>query len=261
MRAEPWPITCRARSRSRVPPASTRPRGTLLLVTASTAAVVPRFGPAAAAVQVRDGGAVQARGGGDGAVGAAVLAQAADVRAGRARAGGRVRRAGLARDGTGRGVDAHCHHRLRAGSRRSGLGGAAGGVQGAGDLGIGQAGLAGGVGQRAEVGGGVSFQGAVGGPVQARVAVAFRLGGDPAGQVAQIRTGCLGRAAALLVLSLGLQEPGGRVPVQGAAAAGFPQDPVGLAADRLRAGPGRSRRRPGSPGGARAGGRSAGGCR
>jgi hypothetical protein len=44
MRAEPWPITCRARSRSRVPPASTRPRGTLLLVTASTAALVPRFG-------------------------------------------------------------------------------------------------------------------------------------------------------------------------------------------------------------------------
>ena len=44
MRAEPWPITCRARSRSRLPPASTRPRGTLWLVTASTAAVVPRLG-------------------------------------------------------------------------------------------------------------------------------------------------------------------------------------------------------------------------
>ena len=60
-------------------------------------------GPAAAAGQVRDGGPVQARCVRDGAVGASVLAQLADVRAGRAR----VRRAGLARDGTGRGVDAH----------------------------------------------------------------------------------------------------------------------------------------------------------
>ena len=67
-----------------------------------------------------------------------------------------------------------------------GLAGAAGGVQGAGDLGVGQAGLAGGVGQRAQVGGGVGLQGAVGGPEQAGVAVAFGLGGDPAGQVAQI---------------------------------------------------------------------------
>ena len=67
-----------------------------------------------------------------------------------------------------------------------GLAGAAGGVQGPGDLGVGQAGLAGGVGERAQVGGGVGFQGAVGGPEQAGVAVAFGLGGDPAGQVAQV---------------------------------------------------------------------------
>ena len=44
MRAEPWPITCRARSRSRLPPVSTRPRGTAWLVTVSTAVVVQRFG-------------------------------------------------------------------------------------------------------------------------------------------------------------------------------------------------------------------------
>jgi hypothetical protein len=44
MRAEPWPITCRARSRSRVPPASTQPRGMLVLVTASTAAAVMLIG-------------------------------------------------------------------------------------------------------------------------------------------------------------------------------------------------------------------------
>ena len=41
MRAEPWPITCRARSRSRVPPASTRPRGMAELVRATTVVVVP----------------------------------------------------------------------------------------------------------------------------------------------------------------------------------------------------------------------------
>jgi hypothetical protein len=44
MRAEPWPMTWRARSRSRVPPASTRPRGTVALVTARMAVVVPRVG-------------------------------------------------------------------------------------------------------------------------------------------------------------------------------------------------------------------------
>ena len=67
-----------------------------------------------------------------------------------------------------------------------GLAGAAGGVQGPGDLGVAEAGLAGGGGQRAQVGGGVGLQGAVGGPEQAGVAVAFGLGGDPAGQVAQV---------------------------------------------------------------------------
>src|ERR1035441_10368245 len=36
MRAELWPMTCRARSRSRVPPASRRARGTVPLVTAWT---------------------------------------------------------------------------------------------------------------------------------------------------------------------------------------------------------------------------------
>jgi hypothetical protein len=83
----------------------------------------------------------------------------------------------------------------------------------------------------AKVGGGVGFQGAVGGPEQAGVAVAFGLGGDPARQVAEIGAGSLGLPTALL-LPLGLQEPGDRVPVQAAAVAGFPQDPVGLAADR-----------------------------
>ena len=67
-----------------------------------------------------------------------------------------------------------------------GAAGAAGGVQGPGDLGVGQAGLAGGVGELAQVGGGVGVQGAVGGPEQAGVAVAFGLGGDPAGQVADV---------------------------------------------------------------------------
>ena len=40
MRAEPWPITCRARSRSRVPPASTRARGPVALVIGMTTAVL-----------------------------------------------------------------------------------------------------------------------------------------------------------------------------------------------------------------------------
>ena len=100
-----------------------------------------------------------------------------------------------------------------------GLAGLAGGIEGAGDLEVGQAGLAGGGGQGAEVGGGVGFQGAVGGPVQTVVAVAFGLGGDPAGQVAEVagrrRAGL--RAARL---SFGLQEAGGGGPVQVAVAAG-----------------------------------------
>ena len=44
MRAEPWPMTCRARSRSRVPPASTRARGRVPLVTFSRALVVAGVG-------------------------------------------------------------------------------------------------------------------------------------------------------------------------------------------------------------------------
>ena len=69
--------------------------------------------------------------------------------------------------------------------------GAAGGVQGAGDLLVGQAGLASGDGQGAQVGGRVGVQGAVGGPEQASVAVALGLGSDPAGQVAQVMAGGL----------------------------------------------------------------------
>jgi hypothetical protein len=76
---------------------------------------------------------------------------------------------------------------LVVGLTGAGAGGVAGGVQGPGDLGVGQAGLAGGVGELAQVGGGVSVQGAVGGPEQACVAVAFGLGGDPAGQMFQVR--------------------------------------------------------------------------
>ena len=41
MRAEPWPITCSARSRSRVPVASSRARGRDRLVTLSTAVAAP----------------------------------------------------------------------------------------------------------------------------------------------------------------------------------------------------------------------------
>ena len=41
MRAEPWPITCRARSRSRVPVASSRACGRAGLITVRTAVAVP----------------------------------------------------------------------------------------------------------------------------------------------------------------------------------------------------------------------------
>ena len=80
MRAEPWPITCRARSRSRVPPASTRSRGMAELVRATTVAVAP--GCAAAAGEQGVHGGRDEAGGGDAGVGAAVLAQAAGVVAG-----------------------------------------------------------------------------------------------------------------------------------------------------------------------------------
>ena len=85
---------------------------------------------------------------------------------------------------------------LVIGREVAGLAGSAGGVQGAGDFLVVQAGLAGGGGQGAEVGGRVGFQGAVGGPEQARVAVAFGLAGDPPGQVAEVPAGGLGAAGA-----------------------------------------------------------------
>ena len=83
MRAEPWPITCRARSRSRAAAGVDAAARDALAGHGEHRGGGAAVGPAAAAVQVRDGGPVQARGGGDGAVGAAVLAQAADVSAGR----------------------------------------------------------------------------------------------------------------------------------------------------------------------------------
>ena len=66
------------------------------------------------------------------------------------------------------------------------LAGRAGGVEGAGDLKLTEAGLAGGCGQRGQVGGGVGVQGAVGGPVQAGIAIAFGLASDPAGQLLKV---------------------------------------------------------------------------
>ena len=155
MRAEPWPITCRARSRSRVPPASRRPKVRWWTVVASRLISVHRLGLMACL---------------------------------------------------------------------------AGGVEGAGDLRFVEAGLAGGGGQGAQVGGGVGVQGAVGGPVQAGVAVAFGLAGDPAGQLAERTVRSLGRCWALLV-PLGFQESGDRGPVQAAVAVEFLDEPVGLAVD------------------------------
>ena len=86
-----------------------------------------------------------------------------------------------------------------------GLAGAAGGVEGAGDLWFAEAGLAGGGGQRAQVGGGVGVQGAVGGPVQAGVAVAFGLASDPAGQLVEPAVSGVAWCRGLL-LPLGFQE-------------------------------------------------------
>ena len=102
------------------------------------------------------------------------------------------------------------------------------GVEGAGDLRLVQAGLAGGGGQGAQVGGGVGVEGAVGGPVQAGVAVAFGLAGDPAGQLAERAVRGLARCRALLV-PLGFQERGDCGPVQAAVAAELLDEPVGLA--------------------------------
>ena len=109
-----------------------------------------------------------------------------------------------------------------------GLAGAAGGVESAGDLAVAEAGLAGGGSQRTELGGGVGVQSAVGGPVQAGVAVAFGPAGDPAGQLGErpVRIPAWGRG---LLVPLGFQEPGDRSPVQGAVAAGSGDEPLGLA--------------------------------
>ena len=77
------------------------------------------------------------------------------------------------------------------------------GIESAGDFWVGEAGLAGGGSQGAQVGGGVGVQGAVGGPVQAGVAVAFALAGDPAGQVAEVKADGLTRPGRLLLASRG----------------------------------------------------------
>ena len=87
MRAELWPITCSARSRSRVPPASSRPRGRASLVTVSRAAAVPAVA-AAACGDVVDGHRADSRVGGDGPVGAAEAEQPDHVVAGCRRVSG-----------------------------------------------------------------------------------------------------------------------------------------------------------------------------
>ena len=90
--------------------------------------------------------------------------------------------------------------------------------------------MAGGGGQGAQVGGRVGLQGAVGGPEQAGVAVAFGLAGDPAGQVVEgLVRGRAGLGA--LLLPLGLQQLGDGVPVEGAVGAGGLEELVGVAAD------------------------------
>ena len=111
-----------------------------------------------------------------------------------------------------------------------GLAGAAGGVEGAGDFRFGQAGLAGGGRQLAQVGGRVGVQGAVGGPEQAGVAVALLLGGDPPDQPGDP---VLGERAGggLLVLALGFEQADGLLPVQAAAAVQGPDLLVWAAAD------------------------------
>src|SRR5271157_620830 len=110
------------------------------------------------------------------------------------------------------------------------LAGFAGGVQGSGDLLVLQAGVAGGGGQGAQVGGRVGFQGAVGGPEQAGVAVSLGLGRDPAGQPVE---GLGGGRAGLgpLLVPLGLQQLGDGVPVEVAVGAGGLEELVGMAAD------------------------------
>ena len=88
--------------------------------------------------------------------------------------------------------------------------GAAGGLEGAGDLRFGEARLPGGHSQGAKVGGVVGFQGAVSGPEQADVPVALRLGGDPAGQRAHPFPRGKTRCRLWLLLARGFEEPDGR---------------------------------------------------
>src|ERR1035441_7194715 len=151
MRAEPWPMTCRARSRSRVPPASRRARDAVPLVTART------MGAPVVARRRTEGGP------GLGAVTGRVPVLISALRLG-----------------------------LAARWVRGRLVCAAGGIEGPGDLGHAEAGAPSGGGQGVQVSGRVGVQGAVGGPEQAGVAVAFGLAGDPAGQVADVLDG--GRA-------------------------------------------------------------------
>jgi hypothetical protein len=82
-------------------------------------------------------------------------------------------------------------------------------------------------GQGVQVGGRVGFQGAVGGPEQARLAVAFGLGGDPAGRPFEgMVTGRAGLGR--LLFPLGLQELGDGLPVEGAVGAGGLEELVGV---------------------------------
>jgi len=119
---------------------------------------------------------------------------------------------------------------LVVGRGGTGLAGPAGGVQGPGDLLVVEAGVAGGGGQGAQVGRRVGLERAVGGPEQARVAVALGLAGDPAGQAVEGMTG--GRAGlGPLPLPLGLQQLGDGLPVEGAVGAGGLEELVGVAAD------------------------------
>ena len=95
--------------------------------------------------------------------------------------------------------------------------------------------MPGGGGQGAEVGGGVGFEGPVGGPEQAVVAVAFALGGEPAGErhdlLLRCRAGAGFRRCAGRVLAGGLEEAGGGGPVQGAPCLAGRGVLVGAAAD------------------------------
>src|SRR5579872_1193441 len=108
--------------------------------------------------------------------------------------------------------------------------GVAGGVEGAGDLGVGEACLAGGGSKRAQVGCRVGLQRAVRGPEQARVAVAFWLAGDPPGKVRDVTAYAFGLRG-LLRLALRLEEPGDGLPVEAVVTAGLQDKLVGPAVD------------------------------